>query len=232
MNLMPQFYARQYIAALALLSLGLAGCAGPSYVSVDRKVFHTLPAAATLRGKKFTLVFADLNQKRSLEFQAHAERVSEYLTNQGLVRANEEVAADYTVEILFSISGNEKVVSSSSPVFASTGGTANYSATTFSGGVAATTFGTVTAQPGIQQVGSRTSVSSYTEYSRVFVLKIYQTKGYKPGESLPIYEGVAMSEGTSRDTPKLFPILMSSLLYDFPSKSGVMDHDLRYSLGE
>lgn len=215
-----------------MLAIWLVGCGGISHVSVDRKVYHTLPSADILRGKKFSLVFADPDQRRSLEFQSHGEKVSEYLVNRGLVKSRPDGPSDYTVEVFFSIDGKEKVVSSSSPVFAPTGGTANYSATTFGGGASATTYGTVNAPPGIKQVGTRTSVSSYTQYARVFAVRIYKTDGFKPGESSPLYEGIAMSEGTSRDTPKLFPILMSSLMYDFPSKSGVMDHDLRYSLSD
>ena len=218
--------------ALLFCLLAFTGCGTRSKVSIDRKVFHKLGDSNALKGKTFAIIFLDDQQGRTLEYQTHAESMATYLKNKGMAQATDQKQPDLVVELYFEINGQQKVSSSSRPVYGTVGGSASYNTSSFGAGGVVNTYGTVTSTPTVQQVGTATTVGSYTEYARAFTLRIYTAGGFKRGESTPIYEGIALSEGTSRDTPKLFPLLMSALIYDFPSKSGVMEHDLLYRLDD
>jgi hypothetical protein len=221
--------------ALALLFclIAFTGCGTrSSSVSIDRKVFHKLGDSNALKGKTFAIIFLDDQQGRTLEYQTHAESMAMYLKNKGLEQETGQKPADLIVELHFEINGQEKVSSSSRAIYGTVGGTASYNTSSFGAGGTVNTYGTVTTMPRVQQVGTATSIGSYTVYARTFTLRIYAANGFKRGESVPVYEGFALSDGTSRDTPRLFPLLMSALMHDFPSKSGVMDHDLLYRLDD
>jgi hypothetical protein len=213
---------------IILASLVISGCANSTKISVDRKVYHTLGEKYDVSGKTFSIQFFESEQGRSLEHISHSEKLAEFFSNKGIKVIPIGETPDFVAQILFDITGEEKVRKTSSPVYAPTGGTSSFSSTSFGRSGPVTTYGTVYTAPGMKQVGTSSRVHSYTEYTRVFFLKIYRGKDFNPETSIPIYEGIAISEGSSRDTTKIYPILISSLLHDFPSRSGVQEEKMIY----
>ena len=216
------------------LSLFLfSGCVSPkTRVSVDRTVYHSLLGTAELVGKSFVVEYLDKPQGESLELTTHTAILTGYFKGYGMKQLSnpDEQKSDYVIRVHYFINGQNKVASVSSPKFVTTGGTANYSNTTYGAGGTSTSYGTVNTPTTIQYAGQNTSSYTYTEYTRAFFLTVHSREKLNRGDNIPIYEGRAVSEGTSKDTTKLFPILISSLMYDFPSKSGVMDNDLEFEM--
>ena len=206
--------------ALGLLTIFLlCGCAAT--VQVEKKVFHTVDGV-NFKGKTFIVGTADPALSNNLEFRTYTDLISKCLVSKGMVRIpNSEIEnSDYSVFYSFSMTSSQEVGSVSVPHFTTTGGTSNFNATTYSSSGSYNTSGTVSSYPTLQYAGSSTSVYSYTNYIRDFKIIIYSTPNFKKGDKTPVYQSTAYSEGSSRDTVRLIPIFINSLLLDFPSVSG------------
>jgi hypothetical protein len=195
---------RHVLTALSFVLL--AGCAATPRVSVDRKVYHNISDRNRFAGKTYALEFTKAEQADSLEMKAHAQVLTNFLGGMGMKPAGDQGAkiADYVVRIRFGI-GKENML----------GGSSSSSSSITAAGVS---------------VSSSSSLYTRTEYTRSFDLIIHEGTKLRAGDKLPIYEGQALSEGGSNDTTRLFPILVSSLMHDFPSKSGDMERGIEFEL--
>lgn len=219
-----------YVLLVATTAFMLAACGAPDIPSVaiiERKTFHSLPFSK-ITGKSFDILIVDESQRGSLEFKEHSDRLASYLIAKGMTRKTPEKGpADYTVFFLFSIAGRERTSSRTVPHFNVTGGTSHFNATTFGNRGASNTYGTVTTYPTLQYAGSSTRISSYTEYTRTLIIRMYSAESMSKKDPTPVFETTALSEGTSRDTTVLVPLLMDGLLFDFPGTSGKSDTQQR-----
>jgi hypothetical protein len=222
-----------HIAAFLFTLLFITGCAVPNRpVVIERKTYHSL-SADKLAGKTFEVLIVDENQRGSLEFSEHVDKLSSYLTSNGMIRkAAGKEPADYTVFFLFNIAGRERTAARSVPHFNVTGGTSSFNATTYGKTGTYNTYGTVTSYPTLQYAGSSTHISSYTEYSRIVIIRMYSAEGMTKKNAAPVFETTAHSDGVSRDTTKLVPVLLDGLLFDFPGVSGSSDVQERILLQE
>ena len=199
------------------------GC--QSYMEVERKTYHNLQPGF-INGKSFNVILSEGMASDSLEFASHSNLLSSILKSKGMCEAKINSKVDFIVVIDFKIFGENKVRSSSVPHFRTTGGTSNFSATTYTygtGGGYNTTSGTVNSYPTLEYAGSSSAINTYTEYTRVLSIKFYEFDNYHNGDKNPIYETQAFSSGSSRDTSKIVPLLIKSLMSDFPSTSGLSD---------
>ena len=116
---------------LLIALLFLTGCAVPNRpVQIDRKTYHSL-SAENLAGKTFDVLIVDENQRGSIEFSEHADKLASYLTKSGMIRKTSgKEPADYTVFFLFNIAGRERTAARSVPHFNVTGRTSSFNSTT------------------------------------------------------------------------------------------------------
>jgi hypothetical protein len=197
----------------------LTGC---QYLSVERKTYHNLNSE-TFTGKSFQIILLDPAQRDSLEFSSHSNVLASILKSKGMIEAKLTTKSDYIVAFDFKISGSTQIGSTSTPHFTTSGGTSNFNATTYGNGGSYNTYGTVSSYPTLKYAGSTTEEYSYTEYSRDLTIKIYNQERYNSGDKKPIYETQAFSSGPSRETSKIVPLLIKSLMTNFPLPSGSSD---------
>ncbi len=221
------FFTGAIFAAVQIIT----GCAAPDVnlpIEIERKTYHAL-TPDKITGKSFDIVIADEAHGSSLEFAKHADKLSSYLMAKGMVRKTAgKGPADYTVFFRFNISGRERTASRTVPHFNVSGGTSNFNATTFGQTGTYNTYGTVTTYPTLKDAGSSTHIRSYTEYTRILIVRMYSAEEILKKTPVPIFETTALSEGTSRDTTKLVPALLDGLLFDFPGVSGSSDQQQRF----
>ena len=197
----------------------LTGC---QYLSVERKTYHNLNSE-TFIGKSFQIIFLDLAQRDSLEFSSHSNVLASILKSKGMIEAKPNTKSDYIVAFDFKIYGSTQIGSTSTPHFTTSGGTSNFNATTYGNGGSYNTYGTVSSYPTLKYAGSTTEEYTYTEYTRELTIKIYNLDKYNSGDKKPIYETQAYSCGSSRETSKIVPLLIKSLMSEFPLPSGSAD---------
>lgn len=191
-------------ASVALAGFVLAGCVSQR-VFVDRKVYHTLVGNSQFSGKTYAIEFTSPAQSESLEMQAHARVLASFLGRYGMKEASGgSSSSDYVFRIRFGI-GKENSI----------GGGSNSSSSVSAAGIS---------------VMSSTSLYTYTEYTRSFDVTVHEGTKLRAGNRIPIYEGQALSEDSSNDTTRHFPILISALMHDFPSKSGQMERGIEFEL--
>ena len=212
--------AATYLKTSAIIALAilLTGCVS---MRIDKKVFHTL-SNEQIAGKTFSVYVEDKDQRNGLEFKSHAKTLASLLSAKGMREITEKPGspADFVVFLGFSITGESKTGVGSVPHFNTTGGTSSFNATTTGGGRTYNTSGTVSSYPTLQYAGSSTYSYDYDEYTRDLRIRIYTKAETKKANPTPSYEGQAFSIGSKRDTTKLVPVLLETLLFDFPGKSG------------
>jgi hypothetical protein len=204
---------------LLLLLCALSGC---QHLDVERKTFHRLNSE-TFTGKSFQIIFLDPAQHDSLEFSSHANVLASILKSKGMIEAKPNTKADYMVAFDFKISSSTQIGSTSTPHFTTSGGTSNFNATTYGNGGSYNTYGTVSSYPTLKYAGSTTEEYTYTEYTRELTIKIYNLDKYNSADKKPVYETQAYSCGSSRETSKIVPLLIKSLMSEFPLPSGSAD---------
>lgn len=210
------------VGALICL-LVLTGC-GTRPMEIDRKVFHNL-TQSSLTGKTFKVLILQEKQRDTIEFKQHAATLASYLTEKGMRLSEGET--DYVVTLDFTINGESKTGVASVPHFRTTGGTSTFNATTYGGGRAYNTSGTVSSYPTLQYAGSSSHSYSYNEYTRELSISVFNGNEWIKGKRAPVFEAQAYSIGTKRDTTLLVPRLIDSLMFDFPAPSGTSDNQIR-----
>jgi Domain of unknown function (DUF4136) len=201
----------RYIAILFCIAL-LSACS--SFVETRVSAFHELNEP--LEGVTFVLI-PSKDQKGSLEFQSYAKLMKAELTKRGMVEAPFEQAR-YAVVASYGIDDG-KQVASSYPIFGQTGGGSSYTSGTVSSyGTMATYSGTTRSSPTYGVVGSGTSTDVvFVRYLNMTMMNIAKSSG---DNIQKVYEGKAVSSGSSGQMAPVMPAMMRSLFEDFPGKSG------------
>jgi Domain of unknown function (DUF4136) len=217
---MTKIKAMPYLQTFFLLIACLltTGCAS---MRIEKKTFHTLTNDQIV-GKTFSVYIEDKDQRNSLEFKSHAKILGSLLSAKGMKEVVETpgAPADFVVFFGFSITGESKTGVGSVPHYNTSGGTSSFNATTTGGGRTYNTYGTVSSYPTLQYAGSSTYSYDYKEYTRDLRVGIYTKDEAAKKNPTPAYEGQAYSVGSLRDTTKLIPVLLETLLSDFPGTSG------------
>lgn len=200
-------------APLAFLLPVLSGCAtrGPEW-SVTR--FHELAAT---KGRTFILVPARDGLAGSLEFKAYAQAAAKRLTDFGLVEWPESkfgssdylVGLDYGIGPPMTVDSTLQVRGLNLPQIITLPGSTNPVNGGPMTGVQAARYGVT----GYETVGT----INYHRYVRLF---IHEGRPGADGKFLRKYEGIAESDGASRDLTWLVPEGIAALLTDFPGMSG------------
>jgi len=190
----------------------LAGCA--SFVETKVTVFHELEPS--LSGVTYALV-PSKEQEGSLEFQSYAKLVKVELEKRGMTEAPLD-QAKYAIFMTYGIDNGKEVISSY-PIFGKTGTSSSYTiGTVTSYGNMATYSGTTYNTPTYGVVGS--GIKSDTVFTRYLNIDIIDIAKSGNGKVKKVYEGKAISLGSSGQLAPVMPAIVKSVFEDFPGKSG------------
>lgn len=197
---------------LALVFALLTGCA--SFVETKVSAFHELEPS--LSGVTYALV-PSKEQEGSLEFQSYAKLVKVELEKRGMTEAPFN-QAKYAIFMFYGIDNGKEVISSY-PIFGQTGTGSSYTTgTVTSYGNMATYSGTTYKTPTYGVVGSGTSSDTvFTRYLNIDIIDITKSGN---GKVKKVYEGKAISSGSSGQLAPVMPAIVKSVFHDFPGKSG------------
>lgn len=196
----------------AFLFALLGGCA--TFVETSVSAFHELNQP--LSGVTYALV-PTKEQDGSLEFQSYAKLVKAELSKRGMTEAPFD-QAKYAIFMFYGIDDGKEVVSSY-PIFGQTGTSSSYTTgTVTSYGNSASYSGTTYNTPTYGVVGS--GVSSDTIFKRYLNIDIIDISKSGGGKVQKVYEGRAISSGSSDQLAPVMPAIVRSVFEDFPGKSG------------
>ena len=197
---------------IVMAATALCGCAAQVQTKVT--AFHELDQPLT--GKTFIFI-PTKEQEGSLEYRSYAKTVQSELEKRGmtLVPFNQ---ATYGVFMFYGIDDGKEIISTY-PIFGQTGTSGAYtsgSVTTYgnTASVNATTYKT----PTYGVVGSGTS--SDTVFKRYLNIDIVDIKKSTNEKIDKVYEGKAISSGSSGTLSVVMPAMIRSVFDDFPGKSG------------
>lgn len=199
------------IVLLMLLAI-VSGCATAVETSISS--FHNLENH--FPGSTYTILPIE-QQEGSLEFQTYANLVKNEMNRYGFAESQFN-DAKYVVFLKYGID-NGREVTSTIPIYGQTGVSSSYTTgnvnmygntATYSG----TTYNTPTyGITGTQQVSS-------TEYTRYLFLDIVDKEKSTEKNLAKVYEGHAISRGSSEHLSAVMPAIIKSVFKDFPGKSG------------
>jgi hypothetical protein len=197
---------------VALLGSALSGCA--MFLRSQISIFHDLPQGFS--GTTYAMVpFKE--QEGSLEHKAYEQAVKQELNQKGFREATLE-QAEMVVFLSYGIDTGRQVVSSY-PIIGQTGVSSSSTyGTVQSYGSYGTYSGTTTYTPQHGVVG--TGVTSGTEYTRFLGLDLLERKALADGKIKKLYEGKAVSRGSTGQLAPVLPTMIKALFEDFPGKSG------------
>lgn len=204
------FMLKRLVVAIALMIV-VSGCGGK--VKTDVSSFHMMPQG--LQGKTF-YIFPCEKESSYLECNSYLDMVKGKLKEKGM-NEGEIQNSDYYFFVSYDING--KSYKSSVPIYGQTGVSSSYTYGTVStSGNYGTYSGTTVNTPQFGVV-SRKKVER-TTYIRALYVDVYA-----PGKeirSVPekVYEGKAISKGSTDNLSIVMPVIVESLLEDFPGKSG------------
>lgn len=210
--------------AAVITALCLAACSAPERptIWVERKIYHTLPSMVELRSKTYRIDFADQGQARSLELRKHADFLSSRLKGLGFKETAAGQEAELVFTLYFEILSQDMLRISGGNTTVTSGGTSNHQATVINGGGVSLVSGTSTTPTSTYQSKAPT-LRTDTEYSRMVSIVVHRRGLNGKTSEVPVFEAAAFSEGGTRNTPKIFPALIGSLIHGFPGKSGELD---------
>ncbi|WP_101048068.1 DUF4136 domain-containing protein [Macromonas nakdongensis] len=196
---------------LAFLFTLLVGCA-----TVETKVsaFHELEQS--LSGVTYTLI-PTKEQEGSLEFQSYAKLVMAELDKRGMIEAPLN-QAKLAIFMSYGIDDGKQVISSY-PIFGQTGSSSSYTTGRITSyGNTASYSGTTYKTPTYGVVGSGTSTSTiFSRYLHIDIIDVIKSGN---GKIHKVYEGKAVSSGSSDQLAPVMPAIVRSVFEDFPGKSG------------
>jgi len=197
----------------ALVFALFVGCA--SFIETKVSAFHELEPS--LSGVTYALV-PTMEQEGSLEFQSYAKLVKVELKKRGMTEAPFN-QAKYAIFMFYGIDNGREVISSY-PIFGQTGTSSSYTTGTVNSyGNMATYSGTTHNTPTYGVVGSGTSSDTiFTRYLNIDIIDITNSGN---GKVKKVYEGKAISSGSSSQLAPVMPAIVKSVFEDFPGKSGV-----------
>jgi len=200
---------RNIVITLLLALLG--GC-----VTVETRVsaFHELEQS--LSEVTYALI-PTKEQEGSLEFQSYAKLVKAELEKRGMIESPFD-KAKYAIFMFYGIDDGKQVVSSY-PIFGQTGTSRSYTTGTITSyGNTASYSGTTYKTPTYGVVGSGTRTG--TEFTRYLNIEIIDIAKSGNGKVQKVYEGKAVSSGSSGQLALVMPAIVKSVFEDFPGKSG------------
>jgi len=169
-----------------------------------------------LAGSTYAIVPVE-SQEGSLEFKTYAAMLKDELFAKGLTEAPIQ-QANFAIFMHYGI-GEGKQVVTNYPIYGQTGvSRSTTTGTVNTYGNSATYNQSTYNTPSYGVVGTGTATS--TVFQRYLFVNILDVNKYKAGVDAKIYEGTAKSDGTSDQLSAVLPIMMKSLLVDFPGKSG------------
>lgn len=199
------------IAFISFLFLLLSGCA---HVKTSVSAFHEMQQP--LNGATYVIT-PTKDQENSLEFQSYANLVKIELNKKGMIESQASVAR-YVFFMYYGIDGGRQVISST-PMFGQTGiGSSTTRGTITSYGNTATYNGKTYNNPTYGIVGS--DIESSTEFTRYLYIEIVDTMKSLNGKVQKVYEGKAISSGSSSQLAPVMPAIIKSMFEDFPGTSG------------
>ncbi len=198
----------KYIVASFLIVFLFTGCG--SVVISNVSVFHKLPKVEKQENINYSFLKLK-GQDNNLEYDTYQEKIKQHLLLNHFVETDNSnilISFEYGVD-----GGKEKI--GSAPIIGQTGVSSSYTTgtvNTYSGGYGSYS-GRTTYTPTYGVVGS--SSYSYSEYTRYLNLYIYDKSQQKV-----IYEGAAISSGTTGTLLPVIDEMMESLFLDFPGENG------------
>jgi len=211
-------------ALFAVVAFIVAACQS---VSTEISKFSELDHAS--RGNSFAFVPYDW-QQGSLEYASYADSIAQRLQMLGFVRAPNVELADYAVFFDYGVGGSREV-SGSVPIYGQTGG----GMTTHSGTIS--TYSSGTSSFGNYSGSSYTSPTfgiigavpyRRTEHNRFFNISMIDLKKSQGGTLTGVFEGSAISSGTSSQFSAVSECIFTALLSDL-YESGSKKITLRMS---
>lgn len=199
---------------IALLVAFLSGCA--TSVQTRVAVFHELESSLT----GVTYAFApSKEQDASLEFRSYAKLVKAEFSKRGVVETPLD-QAKYAVFIFYNIDDGKQVVSSY-PIFGQTGTSSSYTTgAVTSYGNTASYNSTTYNNPTYGVVGSGSSTGTvFTRYLDINIIDIEKSKASND-KVQKVYEGKAVSSGSSGQLASVMSAMIRSVFEDFPGKNG------------
>lgn len=162
-------------------------------------------------------------QENSLEYKNYASFIRSELTRYGWTEPTTAAIPEMLITFNYAIDTGQ-VKSYSVPVMGQTGvsSSSTYGSINSSGNFQSNTYN----YPTYGVVGSRTE--SYTEYTRMLLLRIIDSKSIKKGKSKNptppkiLYEASVTSIGSSNRLLEVLPYMIEAIFRDFPGKSGVI----------
>jgi hypothetical protein len=209
---------------MALLSLGLVGCAstGPFFnVTVD-----SISATGNAIGKTCIILPAsDKVRADDLQFKEFSKYVERVLQIRGYEIVSDKDKAEMGILLGYGIGEpKENTYVYNVPIFGQTGiassttiGTANTSGNlntygshgSYSGNTAYSS--TTTHNPEYGVVGSATRVETYVTFSRYIFLAAYDLKAYRESKlDQPVWKSEIYSTGSSGDLRQAFPVMVAA----------------------
>lgn len=204
--------AMRTVLAFALVLL-VAAC-GPQMVTSQVTRFHHLPPG--FAGQSFTIL-PDSDQVGSLEFQSYADQVAARLAAHGLRPVPDTANPDLVVKLDYGVGSGRTAVYSRPSTYGSFGlgyGSFGWPHRRWGTGIG---FGFPFGDPWGPPYYDTYSV---TKYDRWLAVDILEGPSYRQGRPVSVFEGRAVSEGSSRALPEVVPYLSRALFENFPGMSG------------
>ncbi|WP_051258869.1 DUF4136 domain-containing protein [Chitinibacter tainanensis] len=190
----------------------LTGCG--TFVRTNVSVFHELDSS--LSGVTYTIVPSN-EQKESLEFRSYAKLIKNQLQTRGMSEVPYK-EAKYAILMQYGIDNGQEVVSTY-PIFGQTGVSSTYTTGSVNVyGNTATYNESTYVTPTFGVVG--TGTSSDTVFTRYLNLDIVDIANSGDGKVRKVYEGKAISKGSSSQLAPVMPYMVKSVFEDFPGTSG------------
>lgn len=199
---------KRFIAAalLALFCVFLGGC---KFCRVGVSGFSN---SAYKGGKSYWLLPGNKGvTANDLEFREYADHLRLALNRAGFTESPSFELADVGIFVTYGVGDpRENHYSYSLPVYGQTsGGTYNFSGTTYSGYGSATTYGTIQQQPQYGVVGSQQFSGSEISFLRYLNLVAIDLKTYRgDNETVSVWRTEVLSRGSRSDLRAVFPILV------------------------
>lgn len=175
--------------------------------------FHTMPQA--LHEKHFYIFPCEENSSY-LECSSYLNIIKLQLQQKGMIEG-EIVSSDYYFNIYYDING--RTVRSTEPVYGQTGvSSAKTVGTINTIGNFGTYTGTTVYTPQYGIVGSQEILK--TSFVRKLNVDVYVLNKTEEYEFKKVYEGKAVSEGSTDNLASVMPPIIESLFEEFPGESG------------
>ena len=202
------------ILVLALLAAALSACG--DRVRSEVRTVHSLEGGGLAPGETVAVVAGEARKQGTLEFAAHAEKLSRRLRALGLRVVDPAGNPDYLVVFDYAIEEGAPVTRSYSvPRYGQTGVAPAYSA-----GPAGGHGGAPVYLPTYGVTGYATHSYSEAVYARSLTLALHRNDGAPAPDTPPIAETTVTSAGDCGRLAPVIDAMLTAAFTDFPGPSG------------